>query len=133
LRTNKEYFVISFNYSVSVWDYWFSLTINNCNFVIPSDVIIAKNNKSKGELKTLDTIDDTDIILDIGQKTIENISLVLIDPEEIKPIRVGESGFPSLPYFNDIVDISDNEMLIEASATPKLGIEFKDFYKIIRT
>tara|TARA_B100000959_G_scaffold231885_1_gene248534 strand:- start:567 stop:2099 length:1533 start_codon:yes stop_codon:yes gene_type:complete len=63
-------------------------------------------------------------------KTIENISLVLIDPEEIKPIRVGESGFPSLPYFNDIVDISDNEMLIEASATPKLGIEFKDFYKI---
>jgi len=51
--------------------------INNCNFVIPSDVIIAKNNKSKGELKTLDTIDDTDIILDIGQKTIENISKII--------------------------------------------------------
>ena len=46
---------------------------NNCNLVLPQDVIVSKDLKSKGESKNLDKIDDTDLILDIGKKTIENI------------------------------------------------------------
>ena len=40
---------------------------NNCNLVLPEDVIVAKNYESKGLLKTLDKIADTDLILDIGE------------------------------------------------------------------
>ena len=50
---------------------------NNCNFVIPVDVIVSKNYKSKGQLKNLDQINDTDLILDIGKKSIENISKII--------------------------------------------------------
>ena len=50
---------------------------NNCNLVLPEDVIVAKNYKSKGLLKTLDKIDDTDLILDIGEKTVKKISEII--------------------------------------------------------
>jgi len=46
---------------------------NNCNLILPEDVIVAKDNKSKGQLKTLDKIDDTDLIFDIGEKTTNKI------------------------------------------------------------
>ena len=52
--------------------------LNNCNLVIPQDVIVSKNSNSKGQLKSLDKIEDTDLILDIGEKTIQNI-LEIID------------------------------------------------------
>ncbi len=48
--------------------------INNCNLVLPEDVIVAKNYKSKGQQKTLDKIDDSDLILDIGEKTVQKIT-----------------------------------------------------------
>tara|TARA_Y100000590_G_scaffold249942_1_gene280811 strand:+ start:5281 stop:6477 length:1197 start_codon:yes stop_codon:yes gene_type:complete len=47
--------------------------INNCNLILPEDVIVSKDHDSKGSLKSLDKINDTDLILDIGKKTIENI------------------------------------------------------------
>ena len=47
--------------------------INNCNMILPTDAIVAKDHNSKGELKNLDEIKDEDLILDIGIKTIENI------------------------------------------------------------
>ena len=50
---------------------------NNCNFVIPVDVVVSKNYKSKGQMKNLDQINDTDLILDIGKKSIENISKII--------------------------------------------------------
>jgi phosphoglycerate kinase len=52
--------------------------LNNCNLVMPQDVIVSKNSNSKGQLKSLDKIEDTDLILDIGEKTIQNI-LEIID------------------------------------------------------
>jgi len=52
--------------------------LNNCNLVIPQDVIVSKNSNSKGQLKSLDKIEDTDLVLDIGEKTIQNI-LEIID------------------------------------------------------
>ena len=50
---------------------------NNCHLVLPEDVIVAKDNKSKGQLKTLDKIDNTDLILDIGEKTADKISDII--------------------------------------------------------
>jgi phosphoglycerate kinase len=51
--------------------------LNNCNLVIPNDVIVAKDYNSKGKLKNLDEINDLDLILDIGHKTIEVISKII--------------------------------------------------------
>jgi len=46
---------------------------NNCNLVLPEDVIASKNHNSKGVLKSIDQINDNDLILDIGEKTLQNI------------------------------------------------------------
>ena len=48
-----------------------------CKIIIPNDVIVSKNYNSKGQLKNLDKIDDTDIILDIGTNTIETICKII--------------------------------------------------------
>ena len=50
---------------------------HNCNLILPQDVIVAKDHKLKGQLKSLDKIDNTDLILDIGNKTIENIFKII--------------------------------------------------------
>ena len=50
---------------------------NNCKLILPEDVVVAKNTRSKGQLKTLNKIDDTDLILDIGEKTVEKIFKVI--------------------------------------------------------
>ena len=47
---------------------------NNCKLILPQDVIVSKNLNSKAHLKNLDNINDTDLILDIGEKTIQNIT-----------------------------------------------------------
>jgi len=47
--------------------------ISNCNLILPEDVIVSKDHNSKGQLKSLKEIKDTDLILDIGKKTAENI------------------------------------------------------------
>ena len=56
---------------------------NNCNLVLPEDVIVAKDNKSKGQLKTLDKIIDNDLILDIGEKTSNKISKIINESKTI--------------------------------------------------
>ena len=50
---------------------------NNCNLVLPEDVIASKDYNSKGVLKNLNQINDNDLILDIGEKTIQNIIKVI--------------------------------------------------------
>jgi len=52
-------------------------SIHNCKLVIPKDVIVAKNYSSKGLLKNLDEIDSTDLILDVGNKTIDAICKII--------------------------------------------------------
>ncbi len=56
---------------------------NNCNLILPNDVIVSKDQKSKGQQKNLDEINDSDLILDIGKKTIENISKIIDDSKTI--------------------------------------------------
>ena len=56
---------------------------NNCNLVLPQDVVVSKNHSSKGQLKNLDKIDNTDLILDIGEKTIQNIYKIIDESKTI--------------------------------------------------
>ena len=50
---------------------------NNCQLVLPTDVVTAKNFEDKGINKQLNQIEDDDMILDIGSETIKNISSIL--------------------------------------------------------
>ena len=56
---------------------------NNCKLIIPEDVIVAKDYESDAQLKSLNKIDDTDIILDIGQSTIKKICNVINESKTI--------------------------------------------------
>jgi len=46
-------------------------------------VIVAEDNKSKGHLKTLEKINDNDLILDIGEKTSNKISKIINESKTI--------------------------------------------------
>ncbi len=47
---------------------------NNCEILIPEDCVVDKNFDGIGKNKNLDEIKDDEIILDIGENTIRNIS-----------------------------------------------------------
>jgi len=71
---------------------------NNCNFILPEDVIVAKDYKSKSFLKTLDKIDDTDLILDIGEKTIKKIFEIIDKSKTI--LWNGPAGYFEVKEFS---------------------------------
>ena len=71
---------------------------NQCNLILPEDVIVAKDYKSKGQLKTLEKIDDTDLILDIGEKTIQKISKIIDKSKTI--LWNGPSGYFEVKEFS---------------------------------
>jgi len=71
---------------------------NNCNLVLPEDVIVGKDYKSKGQLKTLDKIDDTDLILDIGEKTVKKISEIIDKSKTI--LWNGPAGYFEVKEFS---------------------------------
>tara|TARA_B100000029_G_scaffold21663_1_gene21862 strand:+ start:235 stop:1431 length:1197 start_codon:yes stop_codon:yes gene_type:complete len=71
---------------------------NQCNLILPEDAIVAKDYKSKGQLKTLEKIDDTDLILDIGEKTIQKISKIIDKSKTI--LWNGPSGYFEIKEFS---------------------------------
>ena len=71
---------------------------NNCNLVLPHDVIVSKNHSSKGQLKNLDKINDTDLILDIGEKTIQNIFKIIDESKTI--LWNGPAGYFEVKEFS---------------------------------
>ncbi len=70
---------------------------NNCDLVLPEDVIVAKDINSKGHIKTLDKIDDDDLILDIGEKTVEKISEIIEKSKTI--LWNGPAGYFEIEEF----------------------------------
>ena len=72
---------------------------HKCKVIIPSDVIVAKDYNSKGKLKNLDEIDDTDLILDIGIKTIKTISSVIDESKTV--LWNGPAGYFELEEFSN--------------------------------
>ena len=71
---------------------------NNCNLVLPEDVITSKDHNSKGVLKSLDQINDNDLILDIGEKTLQNIIKVIDESKTI--LWNGPAGYFEIDEFS---------------------------------
>jgi len=71
---------------------------NNCNLVLPEDVIASKNHNSKGVLKSIDQINDNDLILDIGEKTLQNIFKVIDESKTI--LWNGPAGYFEIDAFS---------------------------------
>ena len=71
---------------------------NNCKLIIPKDVIVAKSYKLEAKLKSLDEIDDTDLILDIGENTLKKIYNVIDESKTI--LWNGPAGYFELEKFS---------------------------------
>jgi phosphoglycerate kinase len=93
----------------------------NCNLVIPQDVLVAKNLNSKGKTKKLTEIDDTDLILDIGNKTVETISDIIDDSKTV--LWNGPAGYFEIEEFSKgskkiakkIIENTNNKSLISVA------------------
>ena len=72
---------------------------NNCKLVVPEDVIVAKNYKSDSELKSLNKINDTDIILDIGRNTVKKIYNIIDESNTV--LWNGPAGYFELDKFSE--------------------------------
>jgi len=71
---------------------------NNCNLVLPEDVVVSKDHNSKGILKSLNQINDNDLILDIGENTLQNILKVF--DEAITILWNGPAGYFEIDEFS---------------------------------
>ena len=71
---------------------------NNCKLIIPEDVIVAKSFESEAKLKSLNKIDETDIILDIGKNTVNKIYNIIDDSETI--LWNGPAGYFEIEKFS---------------------------------
>jgi len=71
---------------------------NNCNLVLPEDVITSKDHASKGVLKNLDQINDDDLILDIGEKTLQHIMKIIDETKTI--LWNGPAGYFEVNEFS---------------------------------
>ena len=73
--------------------------INNCKLITPEDVIVAKSFESEAKLKSLNEIDETDIILDIGKNTVNKIYNIIDDSETI--LWNGPAGYFEIEKFSE--------------------------------
>ncbi|MDP6440729.1 MAG: phosphoglycerate kinase [Pelagibacteraceae bacterium] len=71
---------------------------NNCNLVLPEDVITSRNHNSKGILKNLDQTNNNDLILDIGEKTLQNIFKVIDKSKTV--LWNGPAGYFEIDEFS---------------------------------
>ena len=72
--------------------------IHNCKLIIPNDVVVSKDLNSEGALKNLNEINDSDIILDIGSKTIEVISKIIDNSKTV--LWNGPAGYFEIDEFS---------------------------------
>ncbi len=87
---------------------------NKCNLVFPSDVSVGKNLEGTSKIKDLPDIQDDDMILDIGPKTINLINSILSNSKTV--LWNGPAGYFENPYFalgtkaiaKKIIDLKNN-------------------------
>ena len=71
---------------------------NNCELIIPEDVIVAKSYESDPQLKSLNKINDSDLILDIGENTINKIYNIIDKSKTI--LWNGPAGYFEIEMFS---------------------------------
>ena len=86
---------------------------NKCNVLIPSDVSVGKNLEDSKTIKTLSEIEEDDLILDIGPKTIKLICSLLDNSKTVLwngPLGYFENSnfaIGSIEIAKKIVDLKD--------------------------
>ena len=70
---------------------------HSCSIIYPNDVVIGKNVNSEPIIKEINNIEDTDMILDIGPKTIKKIDNVINSSKTI--LWNGPAGYFENPSF----------------------------------
>ena len=80
---------------------------NNCRIIIPDDCLVGLNLEGKGKNKNLIDIEDKDIILDIGAKTIKKITETIDQSNTI--LWNGPAGyFENDNFANGTLSIAEN-------------------------
>ena len=70
---------------------------HSCSITYPIDVLVGKNLNSVSEVKKLNEIDEDDLILDIGPKTIKKIQKVIENSKTV--LWNGPAGYFENPNF----------------------------------
>ncbi len=70
---------------------------HSCSIIYPVDVLVGKNLNSVSKVKALDEIDNDDLILDIGPKTINKIKKIIENSETV--LWNGPAGYFENPNF----------------------------------
>ncbi len=71
----------------------------NCKIICPVDVVVAKKLEGTGEIKDINEIDDDEMILDIGPKTISSIKKIINDSNTV--LWNGPAGYFENPNFEN--------------------------------
>ncbi len=71
----------------------------NCKILCPIDVIVSKNTESAGKNKNIKEINDDEMILDIGPKTISNIKEIINNSKTV--LWNGPAGYFENPNFQN--------------------------------
>ena len=71
----------------------------NCEIILPKDVIVSKSLNGNGKEKNIDEIDENEMILDIGSKTISSIEKIINNSETI--LWNGPAGYFENPNFQN--------------------------------
>jgi len=71
----------------------------NCKIICPTDAIVSKNTEGMGKNKDIKEIDDDEMILDIGPKTISSIKKIINDSNTV--LWNGPAGYFENPNFQN--------------------------------
>jgi len=71
----------------------------NCEITIPKDVVVSKSLNGSGKEKNINEIDENEIILDIGSKTISVIKKIINNSETV--LWNGPAGYFENPNFQN--------------------------------
>tara|TARA_Y100000590_G_scaffold25940_1_gene29282 strand:+ start:405 stop:1592 length:1188 start_codon:yes stop_codon:yes gene_type:complete len=71
----------------------------NCQITYPVDVVVAKNMESKGKNKDINEVNNNEMILDIGPKTISSIKKIINNTNTI--LWNGPAGYFENPSFQN--------------------------------